>query len=270
MLAGNTAKACTLWAANGTAVVNGGSLIVKNRDWLPNQQQKVKLVSPAEGYRYFGIFAVDGSYKGLKAGINEKGLVVVNASASSIPRAQRNQMPYTHALTARLLNECSSVDEVIAEKDLFIGPLFLMAADKKKIVSIEIGPEGNFAVDVKQNEAIYHTNHYIDNSMQEFNQVIGPSSQQRFDRIGQLLNSASQPYDLDTFIAFSSDASDGPDNSIFRTGSTPKKERTMAVWAVSIPQDQSPELYIRLLNKDAEKVIRIKAEDVFSGRDKLE
>ncbi|MDF2502112.1 MAG: peptidase acyl-coenzyme A:6-aminopenicillanic acid acyl-transferase [Anaerosporomusa subterranea] len=264
---GIPAQACTLWAANGNTVEGGGSLIVKNRDWSPDHQQNVKLITPDHGYRYMGLFTPDGLHKGLKAGINEKGLVVVSATAGSIPAKERNGMKYTHALSVRLLKECSSVEEAIAKTNLFVGPQILMIADRQKVATIEIGPEGNFYVMLKENGAIFHTNHYIAEAMLEFNRISAPSSQKRYSRIGELLNSAAQPYDLDTFITFSKDQNDGADNSIFRTGSTPKKTRTMAVWAVSIPQSMSPELYVRILNPgEAERVLRINTEDVFSGK----
>lgn len=260
-------QACTLWAANGNVVKGGGSLIVKNRDWLPDHQQDVQLISPADGYRYLGLFAKDGAHKGLKAGINEKGLVVVSATVGSIPVKERKGMPYTHGLSARLLKECNSVEEAISKTDLFVGPQILMIADKEKIATIEIGPEGNFSVIVKENGAIFHTNHYVAESMLEFNRISGPSSQERYSRIGELLNNISEKVDLDTFIAISKDQNDGPDNSIFRTGSTPNKTRTMAVWAVAIPQNSSPELYIRILNpNESEQLLRINPEDVFNGK----
>jgi len=264
-------EACTLWAANGNVVEGGGSLIVKNRDWVPDHRQDVKFISPSEGYRYIGLFAMDGEHKGLKAGINEKGLVVVSATAGSIPTKERAAMAYTRGLSVRLLKECSSVEEVIANTNLFLGPQILMIADKQQVATIEIGPEGNFSVMVKKNGTIFHTNHYIAESMLEFNRISAPSSQKRYSRMGELLNNVSQTYDLDTFIAFSKNQNDGPDNSIFRTGSTPQKTRTMAVWAVAIPQNQSPELYIRILNpNESERVIRINAGDVFAGKLLLE
>jgi len=265
------AQACTLWAANGDVVEGGGSLIVKNRDWLPDHHQDVKLVSPSEGYRYIGLFTIDGGHKGVKAGINEKGLVVVSATVGSIPTKERETMIYTHALTSQLLKECSSVEEAIAKTNLFVGPQILMIADQQKVATIEIGPEGNFSVMMKENGTIFHTNHYIAESMLGFNRISGQSSQKRYVRIGELLTNGPQTYDLDTFINFSQDQNDGADNSIFRTGSTSYKTRTMAVWAVAIPQNKSPELYIKILNpNESEQVLRINAEDVFSGKQLLD
>ncbi|MBP2651696.1 MAG: peptidase acyl-coenzyme A:6-aminopenicillanic acid acyl-transferase [Firmicutes bacterium] len=259
-------QACTLWAVNGSLVNGGGSMLVKNRDWLPNQYESLKAVFPKTGYSYFGLYT-EGKYSGMKAGINKTGLVVISATAGSIPAEARRAMPHTGGVLVKLLKECSSVDEALARTDLFLGPEILMLADKNKVATIEIGPEGHFAVTVKENSILYHTNHYVSEGMLEFNRTIGESSQKRYDRIGQLLSSVTEPYDFSTVISFSNDQNDGPDNSIFRTGSMPTKPRTMAVWAVQIPPEGSPEVYIRILNpNEAEKVVRITADDVFTGK----
>ena len=66
---------------------------------------------------------------------------------------------------------------------------------------------------------------------------------------------------------FSEDRDAGPDNSIFRTGSTPGKTRTVAIWAVNLPPKGSPEIYLRILNpNEDEKVFRLNVADVFAGR----
>lgn len=257
------AMACTLWAATGDAVAGGGSLIVKNRDWEPDHYQELRLVTPSSGYRYYGLFA-DGANKGLKAGINEKGLVVVSATAGSIPSRDRRKMQYTPALSAKLLRECDSVENALTKTDLFVGPQILMLADSKGIATIEIGPGGNYSIKQQDSGVLTHTNHYIADQMLEFNRSIGTSSSIRYQRINELLHSSSQPYTLDTFIDISRDKNDGPDNSIFRTGSTPKKPRTMAVYAAALPPDKAPVLFVRLyqIGQD-EQIIKIKLEDVF-------
>lgn len=210
------ALACTLWAANGKPVENGRSLMVKNRDWAPDHRQELKYVKPADGYKYIGLFAADGEYSGLKAGLNEKGLVVISASASSIPLRERKTMPGTHSLLNKLLTKYSSVDEALNQASLFLGPRFLMIANKNKVASIEIGPGGVLAVQVQENSVIYHTNHYVGEQMSQYNQYIGKSSKLRYERIGELLSGSTLPYNLDTFITFSHDRNAGDDNSIFR------------------------------------------------------
>lgn len=262
-----TAEACTLWSANGVTVKGGGSLIVKNRDGVPDHHETIKLVTPDNGYKYIGLFATDGKYPGLKAGVNDHGLVVVSATAGGIPAAERRTMPHTSGLLSKLLRECRSVDEALVRSELFWGPQMLMIADRHKIASIEIGSEGRFAVTEKDGGILYHTNHYLDPSMLEFNHSIGESSRTRYERIGQLLSEPARTYDLDTFIGFSNDRNDGPDNSIFRVGSTPQKTRTVAVWAVSISPAGPDELYVRILNPDEpEQVFRMNIPDVFSGK----
>ncbi|MDU2064573.1 MAG: C45 family autoproteolytic acyltransferase/hydrolase [Sporomusaceae bacterium] len=258
-------QACTLWSANGNLVAGGGTMLVKNRDWIPNQHEIIKLAVPKTGYRYLGLYA-EGKYPGFKAGINEQGLVIVSATAGSIPAVERRAMPHTSGLLVRLLNECSTVDEALARTDLFLGPEILMLADQHKVAAVEIGPEGKYQIEVKQNGAIYHTNHYVYEDMVNLNRTIGESSQARYDRIGQLLSIAAKPYAFADFLSFSTDQNAGPDNSIFRVGSTPTKTRTMAVWAVKLPPEGSPEVYVRILNPDeAERVFQFKAADVFNG-----
>lgn len=261
------AQACTLWAAHGTYVEGGGSLIIKNRDWQPDHRQGLKLVTPETGYRYFGLFQLDGDAPGLRAGINEKGLVIISASASSIPAGERYAMPRTHGLLSKILNQCASVDAALAQSHWFVGPQFIMLADKEKVARIEIGPEGKTAVTVTDNGVSYHTNHYVEEQLYFANKTIGSSSQTRYNRIAELLDNSSKPYTLDSFLSMSNDQIAGPDNSIFRVGSTRQKARTLATWAVSIPIEKSPEIYVRILNPgEAVHVYRITAEDIFAGK----
>ena len=257
-------EACTLFAANGSVVDDGGTLLVKNRDWEPNQHQVIKFVPAKDGYSYFGLYA-EGPAAGMKAGINEKGLTVVSATAGSIPSKERKNMLNKAGSLAKLLKECASVEEALTRTDLFLGPKILMLADKKSVATIEIGPEGKFSIEQKENDYICHTNHYVAEDMLNFNKKIGQSSQKRYERICQFLDDASSPFSLDVFLNFSNDRNDGPDNSIFRLGSNPANTRTMAVWAVKIPLDSSPEVYVRILNpNEDEKIIKIVAGDFFS------
>ena len=259
-------EACTLFAANGSVVDDGGTLLVKNRDWEPNQHQVIKFVPAKDGYSYFGLYA-EGAAPGMKAGINEKGLTVVSATAGSIPSKERKNMPNQAGSLAKILKECASVEEALARTDLFLGPKILMLADKNSIATVEIGPEGKFSIEQKENDYLCHTNHFVAEDMLQFNKKIGQSSAIRYDRICQLLDNASLPFSVESFLNFSGDRNDGPDDSIFRTGSTPVKVRTMAVWTVQIPKQGSPEVYIRILNpNEEEKSCRIVADDFFSAQ----
>lgn len=256
------AAACTLWAAAGQAA-GGGTIIAKNRDWAPDHTQELRLEKPVKGLAYYGLFAVGGSAPGLKAGLNEKGLVVVTASASSIPTEQRRSMAYTKNLAARLLAECQTVDDVLNRVELFRGPQFLLLADRTKTACIEIGPGGAYTVRSVNDGPLFHTNHYLSPELAGANVKIGASSRERLGRIGVLLSSG-QPYGLTDFVRFSMDQAAGPTNSIWRTGRTPSGERTLATWIVALPPGQAPQIYVRLANPgESIRELHLQGTDVF-------
>lgn len=256
-LAWQPVQACTLWAAAGTASSGGGTLLVKNRDRIPDHQQALHLMVPQKGYAYFGLYEVRGDRMGLKAGINEKGLTVVGATASSIPKRERQNMVYTHGLYEKLLSRCGTVEEALKQKDLLLGPQFILLADRTEIAEVEIGPGGVTAVRKTKNGALHHTNHYQLPSMTFMNRSEGESSVIRNRRIGELLAQTPQPYTLQQFLQFSRDQHDGPENSIFRTGMGKGTERTMAEWAVRIPPQGAPEIYIKMLNPGQTPQVKI-------------
>ena len=269
------AVACTLWAASGDNVAGGGSLIVKNRDWT-EQEQATELVTPKVGYRYFGVFGLTPATKktekgrrNLVAGINEAGLVVVTATASSIPQKQRQAGPHNPQLAAQLLSGSKNVDEALRGTNLsssmFLGPRILLLADASTIAWVEIGPNGKLSVRKEKNSLLTHTNHFLAPDMQQHNINIGKSSKTRLDRINTLLAAEQRPFTLDRFLALSRDKNAGPDNSLFRTGSAPQKPRTLATFAVSIPPDGQPE--VRLWMKDnGDAVTTMRAADLFPAR----
>ena len=252
-------KACTLWAAAGEAVQGGGTIIIKNRDWAPGESQRLEVFRPAGGYAYAALMATRDVVKPTGrqeeidrpvAGVNEKGLTVISAAASSLPRRDRQAAAGNSKLMAQILNLCASVDAAMAlDQSRFRGPLFLMLADKKKIAVVEIGLEGMVAWRTQTNGVLYHTNHYLEPALQRFNRSIGESSAARYARIADLLQSSPKPYTFSSLLAFTRDHNAGPDDSIRRTGSTPTSTRTVAVFAVSQPQSGEAEVYVRLLEE---------------------
>lgn len=263
-LSSSPANACTLWAATGSRVEGGGTLIAKNRDWVPDHIQELRLIEPKDGFRYYGIFAQGGNAPGLKGGINERGLVVITASASSIPRQQRLSEAHTKGLLSLLLKTCDSVDAALAKNNLFVGAEYIMLADRTKTAVIEMAPGGHYAVHEVNDGIVWHTNHYIEPALQSYNMSIGESSVTRYDRIEELLNSRATPYSLSDFITFSGDRKDGPDNSIWRSGSTPKKTRTLSSCIVYLPSEGSPVLRVKLANPgDDEEIVNVRLDEVF-------
>lgn len=262
------AQACTLFGASGQWVEGGGTLIAKNRDWTP-QDQEMKLISPKDGYRYYGLFAGNGKSSSLKGGINERGFVVFTATVGTIVREERLKMPhYKGGVMNTLLKKCSSVDEALAMHEIFLSPQFLILADNTKVAYVEIGPDGTYAVREETNGYIYHTNHYVEDSMQWANfKKPGPSSQVRYNRIGELLAAQQHPYSLDDFIGFSNDRHDGLHNSIWREGSDTGTQ-TLAAMVIYLPPHGSPVVYGKvrhnLAEKGKEEIFKVSANDIFN------
>ncbi len=258
----SSARPCTAWAVAGYRASHGGTLLAKNRDWKP-ERDELKLVVPARGFRYLALFALHSNGRRfVAAGINERGLAVISTSASSVPRKER--AVGAGGLNEKLLASFDSVESVMQQKGMLSGghPIFLMLADNSEIAQIEIAPHGAVASKTVNRGALCHTNHYLDPKLLWANHKIGKSSAKRLERIEQLLTGHHCPLTLNDFISFSGDRHDGPDDSIWRTGSSPGKERTLATWIVSIPVKGVPSLYVKLANPgETEKSYRLELDE---------
>jgi isopenicillin-N N-acyltransferase like protein len=266
MMTGPDARACTVWGAAGDKVEGGGVIAAKNRDNTPDLSTALRLLYPKEGYRVFALFdtEADGYVTG---GINEKGLVVLNAAAGSISRQKR--LVATEDLTERILTTFDSVDAVLAQPGLFSKshPALYMLADSSQVVSVEVAPGGDTATHVVKNGTIAFSNHYTDEKISRANERISSSSKARLDRISHLLANHSLPMTKDDFIAISADKSGGPDHGLWRTGSAPGKVRTLASVVIFLPKKGPAEVYMRLSNQGgAEITHRMTAADIFSAR----
>ncbi len=241
-------QTCTLFAAVGESVKGGGTLIAKNRDWRPDHTQSLKYAAPRAGHRYFGLYAEGNEVPGLKAGINAKGLVVVSATAS-IPMKALRAMPRTTNLLGKLLSGTATVDEALQHGSWLVGPRYLLIADRKKVASIEIAPEGRYRVTVTDRSVLYHTNHYVMPDLEGYNpKKIGASSLERYRRVEELLRQGGR-FGLEDFIRISEDRSGGLDNSLWREGSRPTGTRTLAAWIVYLPATGEPQIYVKLANR---------------------
>lgn len=240
------AHACTLFAANGPDwVQGGGTLIAKNRDWKPEWQEM--RLNDKGTYRFYGIYGGYDQHMQLKGGVNEKGLAVLSASASTIPKKKRLAMPQAeHSALRTLLSDCATVDEALTHPELWLGPKFLMLADADKIAYVEIAPEGIYRIKTVSNSPLVHTNYYLDPSLADTNEKTGISSTTRYARMSSLLQDSQHPYDMQDFIRFSQDQSDGPDNSIWRTGSRPAGEQTLGTLIFRLQKGQAPEIYVKI------------------------
>jgi isopenicillin-N N-acyltransferase-like protein len=255
-LATPPAQACTLFAALGSSVQGGGALIAKNRDRCP-LASGLKVFTPQAGYRYLGLVSLDSPTAPAVAGINEKGLVVVDASPSSLPLQEEDYSAVP--LTQALLTRCASVAEVLAQKELLRAsyPVFEMVADRQQVAVIEIAPGGQVSIQASGRGTLCHTNHYLSSQLLWANQMAHPSSRVRCRRIMRLLGRERGPFTFADFLVFSQDRHAGPDNSINRLGSTPGKTRTLATFVAQV-SDDAPHLFVRMSNPgEPDKIVNL-------------
>jgi isopenicillin-N N-acyltransferase like protein len=256
--------ACTLWGATGARTKDGGTLIAKNRDKEPSQHGELRTVV-RKGHRFLGLYYTDvEKRRSIAGGINDSGLCLLGASAGSVPREERNKGG--RGLSEHILTSFDSVDAVLKNQKMFAGthPVFYIIGDRSKIATVEVAPGGKFRVRSTDNGILCHTNHYLDEKLLRANDKIGTSSLARLKRIQELMTTHASPFTLEDFITFSEDRHDGPDRSIWRTGSTPDKERTLATWIASIPKNGSPALYVKLANTgEPERTYNLKLDSSF-------
>jgi len=266
------ADACTLWGAVGASVQGGGALIAKNRDYAPDHFQELAVLRPAQGFQSLVLMAVGGEEPGVKAGVNEKGLVIVSATANQVPRAERDKAEQKKGLMRHLLSTCASVDEVLKNIDLFRRAAFYLIADRKEVAVIEVAPAMRRSVIRRDSGTLSHTNHYCAIDSQDIRQKAGASSTTRLGRIDELLKTHPQLYSIEDFFRFSSDQNAGPDNSVWRTGSDLTQRRTLATWIVAVPPAGSPQLYLKTADPgEPEQICRLSIAEAFrlKGGDRI-
>jgi isopenicillin-N N-acyltransferase-like protein len=260
-------SACTLWSAAGESVVDGGTLIAKNRDWLPDHQQQFELSSiRGSGYRYLGLVAYGNDSPGLKAGVNSKGFVVVSASPPSYLEKDKS-LKRVPGICRKLLADCKTVKGALSRRQWFVGPEFLMLADSNEIAIVEIGLDGMFRVKSTKSGLLSQSNHYLHPELINLNRdKPGLSSVKRLEKIQWFLAS-KETFELDDFIQISASTDAGPDNSLWRTGSKPTSARTLATWIIRQVPSGEALLYLKMANPSKEiKEYRFKLRDVFNGK----
>ncbi len=241
--------ACTLWGAAGTNAA-GGTIVSKNRDWKPDHTQMLKMRRSGKGHAYFGLCNVyaEKNTEGIVAGVNERGLTVFTAAAGSLPKSRWENRPVKRSFTGALLSDYASCDEVLAKRDEIFSslrPAFIMMSDRRKILMVEVGLDGKYALKSIENGVVAHSNHFLDSSLADLNIKTEKGSVMRLERITHLLNTSSSPFTAESFAAMSRDQHDGPDNSLWRTG---KVARTLASWIVETPARGNPRLRVVIAN----------------------
>jgi len=256
-------ETCTLFGAIGNAVEGGGVLIGKTRDRSEPFEQVFIEIQPKEGFRYRGI-ATQG--RSVSSGINEKGLVVVSGAASNVERKGEKVTP-----PGKILSRASCVEDVLQmlPKGEIKGPVHFLVADRHKIVLIEAAGKGHYGTEIKESGVLYHTNHFVLESMKKWNPKVGSSSKARYDRIEALMTHG--PYTKEAFIAMTRDHEHGPgDLSIcrHREEKSRKLDRTISAAVYSLSKGGTPEVWFTLgqpcqsnFEKHESSLTRLRRED---------
>lgn len=251
-----SASACTLWGAQGSEVEGGGTILVKNRDWVP-QYQEMKY-GKGEKYRYYGLYGGNENKMFLRGGVNEKGLAVFSAAASVIPKKERKEMGHAKKSALReILGSCATVEEALEKTAYFKGPKFLMIGDAHSLVYVEIGADGAYQIKRVENGSLSHTNHYLSPDFGALNRRLRPSTTKRLSRISELLEENHKPYTLWDMTAF------GADPILWRKG---KKVETLATIGVWLHEDALPDIYVKVRYNpwdEEEDVYELEGKDLF-------
>lgn len=237
---------CTLWGCIGSSVVDGGLLISKNRDWKESSINTLRIFYPENGFKYLVIYAL-GEKGGVKGGINEKGLVVFSAKASSVK--EENRLTKEKEKIRLMLTECKSVQDVLNNQERYLlgRSQFLLIGDNKELISVEISPDNRAHIERKTNGNLYHTNHYLHTDFLIFNEKPVKSSHTRYNRINELLKTKT-PMRLEDMTTLSNDKNDGPNNSIWRDGSKEGGTRTLMNMSVYVPLNEFSKVYYKIAN----------------------
>lgn len=251
-------QACTIWASIGSVNQSDQLLFIKNRDAPLQSWQQLQLISPAEGYRYLALRyknqPSDPDFNFISAGINQVGL---NIAVGDVHTATNFGNGPGSAIMQTILQHYASVDAVLKDQQRLFshstGQNFLIA-DRNQVISVEVAPEGHYAIigPVKQG-IVFQTNHYLDPALIPYNNPVSPSSFMRYNRIAELLQGSTTPYNVQQFKAFAADQHEhNPDGSIDTNNSILRKV-TLATWLVAIPTLGAPVLYLQQRNPEQPK-----------------
>ncbi len=246
-------SACTTFSTVDGA--NNSVLILKNRDEHPDIQHVVAF-NPGKNNRFVALVSHKkiGDPYVLRSGINEKGLAIVNLSASILKKDPAYVDRYDDGddFMKDILTNNNSVSDVMAHLPNLTAshpfPEFYMLADQQQTALIELTTQGRYRTTLTNSGPLYHTNNFESPIFQSSNTVYLQGSLNRYSRIADLMNNLPAP-SFEQFKTIAHDHAAGKNDSIFRTTNTkddPKRARTLATFLVNIPKDRSaPTLYVQ-------------------------
>ena len=255
-------SASTFWSVRGPdSGENGQTILAYVRDDLAGEQTLATITEDGS-IPFKGLYV--GKTHRFEAGINQKGLFVGQISAASVTRDERLTLFAKRFKSAEgwfggewLVRNCSSVSQALGQHRVFSGyPMIYVLADKHETAVVECLPNGRYKIQRIDTGTVTHTNHFILPEALSSNEKVPESSAARLARIDSLLKTQPKPFRLGQFLAFATNTDQGPDLSLFRTGSKPRSPKTTCIWLMSFPQEGGVLSYLRLLNDTAWETTR--------------
>lgn len=235
-------RACTLYGAAGSAVEGGGVLLGKIRDLDRNEEQFLRRDHPPSGIPYLGL--ASRKDRRVIAGVNARGLAIVNAAAASIRHRTHTHLPIEEVL-GRAANIAGAIE--ILRREGMRSPMFYMLADLRSLALLEAYDRKRSAVREVQDGILIHANHYDLPSMAELNRDPFPSSAARLARIRSL--TARPPFTPAQFVAFSQDHTNGPGRSSLcrhSPAAAVKAHRSVSAIIFRVREQNPPEIWLRV------------------------
>ncbi len=213
-------EGCTTWAATGSAVIAGQTLLVKNRDYRLGHLslQVVIRARPESGYRYICNGSA-GSPGVFCAGINQAGLAVADTHVCSTDLGPG--LP-DYALMMHLLEEQDSVSSAVdyLRSVPRLGRNNLILADEQGHLAVFESGHTRYGLFETHDGTLVNTNHYVSPALRDFfvdssPQVTKGNSFHRYRKLTHELNSAVGRIDV-PFAQRLMATHDGPLASICR------------------------------------------------------
>jgi hypothetical protein len=188
-------EGCTTWAAAGLATLDGGPILVKNRDYRPGHLalQVVVYATPESGYRYFYVSSA-GSPGVFSAGTNQVGLAVADTHVYSTDLGPG--LP-DYALMMHILEMHDSVSSAVdyLRSVPRLGRNNLILADARGHLAVFESGNQCYGLFETCDGTLVNTNHFASPEMRDCFVDVGPPdargrSLRRYERVTSELSAA--------------------------------------------------------------------------------
>ncbi|OGM08125.1 MAG: hypothetical protein A2008_00755 [Candidatus Wallbacteria bacterium GWC2_49_35] len=203
---------CTLAGAAGYFAMEGGCIVLKNRDRNTRFVQSLDFVKEDGGYFFIGVKNISAAEKDRLAytmGINEKGLICVSSSPPNKINFNFRGRKYEVYHPGMILSKIATVDEFV-EMVLKAGKIGsamnYIVADSKKMCLVEAVDEIHYDYKIVVNGTVCQTNHYHMEKMLKYQGMpLNPSSANRLARAKELVIGSGKTVSVSDFMAAAAD-----------------------------------------------------------------